>query len=67
MAEALRIGIAGLGTVGASVARVIATKAGELTRQWYEQGKAQVRWGRRSGDRMGGEPSAPPPPKSDPT
>ena len=33
MAEALRIGIAGLGTVGASVARVIAAKAAELTRQ----------------------------------
>ena len=33
MAEALRIGIAGLGTVGASVARVIETKAGELARQ----------------------------------
>ncbi len=33
MGEALRIGIAGLGTVGASVARVIAGKAGELTRQ----------------------------------
>ncbi len=33
MAEALRIGIAGLGTVGASVARVISAKAGELTRQ----------------------------------
>jgi homoserine dehydrogenase len=33
MAEALRVGIAGLGTVGASVARVIASKAGELTRQ----------------------------------
>jgi homoserine dehydrogenase len=33
MGEALRIGIAGLGTVGASVARVIADKAAELTRQ----------------------------------
>ena len=33
MAEALRVGIAGLGTVGASVARLIAAKAGELTRQ----------------------------------
>lgn len=33
MAEALRIGIAGLGTVGASVARVLAGKAAELTRQ----------------------------------
>jgi homoserine dehydrogenase len=33
MAEALRIGIAGLGTVGASVARVIAAKSAELTRQ----------------------------------
>jgi homoserine dehydrogenase len=33
MAEALRIGIAGLGTVGASVARVLRDKAGELTRQ----------------------------------
>jgi homoserine dehydrogenase len=33
MAEALRVGIAGLGTVGASVARVLAEKAGELTRQ----------------------------------
>lgn len=37
--------------------------AGELTRQWYEQGKAQVRWGRRSSDKIGGEPPAPPPPK----
>jgi homoserine dehydrogenase len=33
MAEALRVGIAGLGTVGASVARLVAAKAGELTRQ----------------------------------
>jgi homoserine dehydrogenase len=33
MAEALRVGIAGLGTVGASVARVLAEKADELTRQ----------------------------------
>jgi homoserine dehydrogenase len=33
MAEALRVGIAGLGTVGASVARVLADKAAELTRQ----------------------------------
>jgi homoserine dehydrogenase len=33
MAEALRVGIAGLGTVGASVARLLATKASELTRQ----------------------------------
>jgi homoserine dehydrogenase len=33
MAEALRIGIAGLGTVGASVMRVLANKASELTRQ----------------------------------
>ncbi|WP_027167328.1 homoserine dehydrogenase [Mesorhizobium sp. WSM3224] len=33
MAEALRIGIAGLGTVGASVARVLRDKATELTRQ----------------------------------
>jgi homoserine dehydrogenase len=33
MAETLRIGIAGLGTVGASVARVLASKAAELTRQ----------------------------------
>ncbi len=33
MAEALRVGIAGLGTVGASVARVLAEKAAELTRQ----------------------------------
>jgi len=33
MAEALRVGIAGLGTVGASVARVLANKAAELTRQ----------------------------------
>ncbi|KQZ28634.1 homoserine dehydrogenase [Mesorhizobium sp. Root552] len=33
MAEALRIGIAGLGTVGASVVRVLADKAAELTRQ----------------------------------
>ncbi len=33
MAEALRIGIAGLGTVGASVARVLREKADELTRQ----------------------------------
>ncbi|MGB6119872.1 MAG: homoserine dehydrogenase [Mesorhizobium sp.] len=33
MAEALRVGIAGLGTVGASVVRVLQTKAAELTRQ----------------------------------
>ena len=33
MSEALRVGIAGLGTVGASVARVLAEKADELTRQ----------------------------------
>ena len=33
MAEALRVGIAGLGTVGASVVRVLGTKAAELTRQ----------------------------------
>jgi homoserine dehydrogenase len=33
MAEALRVGIAGLGTVGASVARVLSEKADELTRQ----------------------------------
>jgi homoserine dehydrogenase len=33
MAEALRIGIAGLGTVGVSVARVLADKAAELSRQ----------------------------------
>ncbi|MCA0013152.1 homoserine dehydrogenase [Mesorhizobium sp. B292B1B] len=33
MAEALRVGIAGLGTVGASVARVLHDKAAELTRQ----------------------------------
>ena len=33
MAEALRVGIAGLGTVGASVARVLSKKAAELTRQ----------------------------------
>ncbi len=33
MAEALRVAIAGLGTVGASVARVIAAKSTELTRQ----------------------------------
>ena len=33
MSEALRVGIAGLGTVGASVARVLSEKADELTRQ----------------------------------
>lgn len=33
MADALRIGIAGLGTVGASTVRVLAEKASELTRQ----------------------------------
>jgi homoserine dehydrogenase len=33
MAEALRVGIAGLGTVGASVVRVLAEKSDELTRQ----------------------------------
>ena len=33
MSEALRVGVAGLGTVGASVARVLAGKAAELTRQ----------------------------------
>ncbi|OWK20220.1 hypothetical protein AJ88_34545 [Mesorhizobium amorphae CCBAU 01583] len=31
MAEALRVGIAGLGTVGASVVRVLGDKAAELT------------------------------------
>ncbi|WP_274629570.1 homoserine dehydrogenase [Arvimicrobium flavum] len=33
MAEALRVGIAGLGTVGSSVARVLAEKTAELSRQ----------------------------------
>jgi len=33
MAEALRIGIAGLGTVGASVVRMLGVKSAELTRQ----------------------------------
>ncbi len=33
MAEALRIGIAGLGTVGASVVRLLGERAAELTRQ----------------------------------
>ncbi len=33
MSEALRVGIAGLGTVGASVVKVLADKAAELTRQ----------------------------------
>lgn len=33
MAEALKVGIAGLGTVGAAVVRVLSEKAGELTRQ----------------------------------
>ncbi|QPC87587.1 homoserine dehydrogenase [Mesorhizobium sp. NBSH29] len=33
MAEALRVGIAGLGTVGAAVVRIMAAKAGEFTRQ----------------------------------
>lgn len=33
MAEALRVGIAGIGTVGASVVRVIADKQAELARQ----------------------------------
>ena len=33
MVEALRIGIAGLGTVGASVVRCMAEKEAELTRQ----------------------------------
>lgn len=33
MSEALRVGIAGLGTVGAAVARVLEHKAAELTRQ----------------------------------
>jgi homoserine dehydrogenase len=33
MAEALRVGIAGLGTVGSSVVKVLARKATELTRQ----------------------------------
>ena len=33
MAEALRVGIAGLGTVGASVVRVLTEKAAELARQ----------------------------------
>ena len=37
MAEALRVGIAGLGTVGASVARVLSGKAAELTRQCGRQ------------------------------
>ncbi|MCG6115160.1 MAG: homoserine dehydrogenase [Mesorhizobium sp.] len=33
MSEALRVGVAGLGTVGASVVRILAAKADELTRQ----------------------------------
>lgn len=33
MSEALRVGIAGLGTVGASVARILSEKAAEMTRQ----------------------------------
>ncbi len=33
MTEPLRIGIAGLGTVGASVVRVLHEKAGQLSRQ----------------------------------
>ncbi len=33
MADALKVGIAGLGTVGASVVRVLSDKADELTRQ----------------------------------
>lgn len=37
MAEALRVGIAGLGTVGASVVRVLTEKAAELTRQCGRQ------------------------------
>jgi len=37
MAEALRVGIAGLGTVGASVVRVLDQKAAELTRQCGRQ------------------------------
>ena len=37
MTEALRVGIAGLGTVGASVARVVHDKAAELTRQCGRQ------------------------------
>jgi homoserine dehydrogenase len=37
MAEALRVGIAGLGTVGASVVRVLTEKNGELTRQCGRQ------------------------------
>jgi len=37
MAEVLRVGIAGLGTVGASVVRVLDQKAAELTRQCGRQ------------------------------
>ena len=37
MAEALRVGIAGLGTVGASVVRVLTEKNAELTRQCGRQ------------------------------
>jgi homoserine dehydrogenase len=37
MAEVLRVGIAGLGTVGASVVRVLNEKAAELTRQCGRQ------------------------------
>ncbi|WP_163272839.1 homoserine dehydrogenase [Chelativorans alearense] len=37
MAEALRVGIAGLGTVGASVVRMLQNKASELTRQCGRQ------------------------------
>ena len=33
--------------------------AGELTRSWYQQGRTAIRWGRRSTDRVGGEPDAP--------
>ena len=33
MSEALRVGVAGLGTVGASVIRILTQKADELTRQ----------------------------------
>ncbi|MCB1465723.1 MAG: homoserine dehydrogenase, partial [Rhizobiaceae bacterium] len=33
MADALRVGIAGLGTVGSSVARLMGQKSAELTRQ----------------------------------
>jgi homoserine dehydrogenase len=33
MSEALRVGVAGLGTVGASVVRILSAKAAEMTRQ----------------------------------